>query len=65
MTSVSIFRGQHVQFNCDTEGLLTGHVLDIQRDLTNGQKYAIVEIDHELPGIVHAVPLEKVCGKAA
>ncbi|WP_136419946.1 hypothetical protein [Herbaspirillum sp. ST 5-3] len=56
----AIVRGEHVQFVSDDSDLLTGHVLDVQSHIGNGQKFAVIEIDHALPGIVYSVPLDRV-----
>lgn len=54
-----------VQWTCPDHGELTGSVLDIVRDIENGRAFAIVEIDHELPGILHSVPMDLLKRKKA
>jgi len=47
-------------FYTDHGGKLVGTLPDI----SNGQRTAIIEIDHALPGIFHAVPLIDVTPNA-
>jgi putative DNA primase/helicase len=54
-----ITRGCRVEF--DKEGAtLTGAVFNITSDIGNGRKMATVELEHELPGVVEIVPLDKL-----
>ena len=42
------------------EGREAGTVKAILRDLGNGQGFAVVEIDHKLPGIMQTVALDQL-----
>ncbi|RJG06269.1 hypothetical protein D3870_09815 [Noviherbaspirillum cavernae] len=58
-THNNIQRNTPVEFDCD-DGRLTGTVIDIQRSVENARAFAIIEIDHELPGVVRSVPLDQL-----
>lgn len=48
--------GTHVKFESDY-GPQTGYVIDLIKCIANGQPHATIEVDHELHGIVWAIPL--------
>jgi len=49
-----------VAFAGDAGETKTGKVAGIKRDLSNGQGYAVVEIDADMPGIIEIVALDKL-----
>ncbi|NKI68115.1 hypothetical protein GN109_01675 [Collimonas pratensis] len=49
----------HVTFDTD-EGIQTGFVNGLRRDIGNGELYAWIELDHQWPGIFHAVPVSAI-----
>ncbi len=51
-----ITKGISVAFESN-EGPQSGTVVGVIKDLSNGQGFAVVEIDHVLPGCVYQVPL--------
>ena len=51
--------GTKVTFDC-SKGTQSGKVTGIFTCITNGRRHAMVEIDHELPGIVHLVPVDEL-----
>lgn len=53
----SITTGQHVAFK-SFSGAHQGTVLYFLTCLTNGRRHAVIEIDHALPGITEAVPID-------
>lgn len=59
-----IISGARVAFDSE-HGPQQGTVLGVLRDISNGQRFAAVEIVHELPGIVWQVPVEQLQVKAA
>ncbi|MEM4987658.1 tyrosine-type recombinase/integrase [Collimonas sp. H4R21] len=48
-----------ITFDSD-EGIQAGYVSDLRRDLGNGELHAWVEVDHQLPGCVRAVPVSDI-----
>lgn len=55
----NISTGTPVTFDSE-HGPQRGTVSGIKRDVTNAQQWAVVEIDHDLPGILMNVPLDKL-----
>jgi hypothetical protein len=53
-----------VEFDYERQ-TLTGKVSGVMRDIGNGQGFAVVEIDHDLPGIVHQVALDQLRKRVA
>lgn len=53
----TITTGQRVTFK-SYSGAHQGTVLHFLTCLTNGRRYAVVEIDHALPGITEIVPVD-------
>jgi hypothetical protein len=51
-----ITTGMRVAFDSE-HGMQNGSVIGIQKDISNGQGYAVVEVDHALSGITWQVPL--------
>jgi hypothetical protein len=52
-----IKKGAHVQFDDVQTGKQTGRITYISTDLSNGRKTAVVEVDHDLPGVFSLVAL--------
>ncbi|WP_089401405.1 hypothetical protein [Noviherbaspirillum humi] len=59
MTNSSITLKSRVDFDSD-DGRHTGTVVGLLRDINNGRGIALVEIDHELPGVVHQVAIDQL-----
>lgn len=53
---INVVVGNRVTFDSD-DGVLAGFVNDLRRDLSNGERYAWIEIDHQWRGMFRAVPL--------
>lgn len=51
-----ITAGMRVEFDSE-HGPQKGTVVGIQKDITNGQGHAVVEVDHALAGCTWVVPL--------
>ncbi|MFJ2988363.1 hypothetical protein ACIPF8_10880 [Collimonas sp. NPDC087041] len=54
-----IHAGDRVTFDSD-EGIQAGYVNDLRRDVGNGQLHALVELDHQWPGMFRAVPVSAI-----
>jgi hypothetical protein len=52
----SIATGTRIKFQDET-GERLGVVKGCVRDISNGQQFAIVEVDHEFPGILEKIPM--------
>jgi hypothetical protein len=48
--------GSRVTFESDN-GIQAGYVVDLRRDVGNGEVHAWVEIDHQWSGMFQAVPV--------
>lgn len=57
---LNISIGSHVQFTDDDGNTLRGTVFHLLPCLTNGRKHAVIEIDSELLGITHTVPVDQL-----
>lgn len=55
----TITRGSRVKFDKDG-ATLTGTVFHIMSDIGNGRKMAVVELEHELPGVFDTVPFDQL-----
>ncbi len=58
-----------ITFNTPDDGVLAGYVSAIRQHLGNGQRFAWIELDNELAGQFHGVPLVDIiscddCGAA-
>lgn len=62
--NTSITKGTRVAFDSDY-GPQKGIVIGVQRSITNGQSFAVIEVDHALPGCTWSVPLNDLQVKAA
>lgn len=62
--TTQIIKGARVEFDSE-HGPQKGTVIDVKRDISNGQPFAAVEVDHALPGCVWQVPLNDLQVKAA
>lgn len=51
--------GSRVQFNYEG-ATLTGTIFHFLPDISNGRRHAVVEIEHELPGVTHTVPTDEL-----
>ncbi|GAC1317435.1 MAG: hypothetical protein NVSMB28_04970 [Collimonas sp.] len=56
---ISVKVRDRVTFDTD-EGIQSGYVNDLRRDLGNGELHAWVEVDHQLPGCFRAVPVSDI-----
>jgi hypothetical protein len=56
--------GSRVKFDSD-HGPQKGTVIGITRDIANGESFALIEVDHVLPGCTWHVPLTKLAPEAA
>lgn len=59
MSHPPITRGSRVKFDKDGT-TLTGTVFHIISNIENGRKMAVIEIEHELPGITDTVPFNEL-----
>lgn len=59
-TATTISEKDLVEWESQADGLKTGAVRWITRSLENGQAFAIVEVEHELPGILESVPVDQL-----
>ncbi len=44
-----------------THNYQVGTVTALLRDIGNGQLVAVINVDHELPGIVEMIPITELC----
>ena len=51
--------GHRVTFYSD-DGIQAGYVNDMRRDVGNGELHALVELDHQWPGMFRAVQLSAI-----
>lgn len=56
---ISVKVRDRVTFDTD-EGIQAGYVNGLRRDLGNGELHAWIELDHQWPGIFHAVPVTDI-----
>jgi hypothetical protein len=54
-----IIAGTRVEFDSE-HGPQKGTVIGVQKDISNGQAYAVVEVDHVLNGCTWQVPLNNL-----
>lgn len=54
-----LYLGSRVKFDKDG-ATLTGTIFHFVPDISNGRKHAVVEIEHELPGVTHTVPVDQL-----
>lgn len=59
-----ITAGSRVKFDSD-HGPQKGTVIDVKRDIANGEGFAVIEVDHALAGCVWQVPLTKLAAEVA
>lgn len=52
----SIATGTRIKFQDET-GERLGVVKGCVRDISNGQQFAIIEVDHALPGMLETIPM--------
>ncbi|HWX02484.1 hypothetical protein [Collimonas sp.] len=55
MSKSAAMVGSRVTFDSDN-GIQAGYVVDLRRDIGNGEVHAWIEIDHQWPGMFQAVP---------
>lgn len=58
-----ITAGTRVEFDSDY-GPQKGTVIGVQRDVANGEPYAVVEVDHALSGCTWQKPLKDLQAEA-
>jgi hypothetical protein len=54
-----LYLGSRVKFDKDG-ATLTGTIFHFVPDISNGRKHAVIEIEHELPGVTHTVPVDQL-----
>lgn len=54
-----LYLGSRVQFEHEGATLI-GTIFHFVSDVSNGRKHAVIEIEHELPGITHTVPIDQI-----
>ncbi|OWW18431.1 hypothetical protein [Noviherbaspirillum denitrificans] len=59
-TAVAFSENDLVEWDSSIDGTNTGAVRHLTRSIENGQAFAVVEVDHELPGILECVPLNQL-----
>jgi hypothetical protein len=59
MENQKITKGASVYFDIG-RGTQSGTVIDLLPCITNGRQHAIVELDHQLPGILQTVPVDQL-----
>ena len=52
--------GERITFNTHDDGIQAGFVSAFRTHLGNGEVFAWVELDHDLPGMFRAVPLRDI-----
>jgi hypothetical protein len=59
MRNQNITKGASVYFDIG-RGTQSGTIIDLRPCVTNGRQHAIVELDHQLPGILQSVPIDQL-----
>lgn len=64
MRGPDLMQGSRVEFDSEF-GPQVGTVLDVTRDVGNGEPFAVVELDHAMAGMLWKVPLHQLQPTAA
>ena len=59
MTTQRITKGTRVKFELDG-ATVTGTVFHIMLHIENGRKMAVIELEHELPGVTKTMPFDEL-----